>query len=142
MTKTAKTAPTLTATATAPAGAPVSNAASVPALMSYVVVHVAVRTTGVGASVARKTAGYAVGRTLQECRVAGITAADVQWDMPRANVVIAAPGTPAADAAIAALAGNATAKDSATVSAALPALIAAQKAAFVPRGTKLPARVE
>ena len=131
----------LQGSAAAPAAAPVSNAAAVPALMAYVVVHLAVRTTGAGASVARKAAGYTVGTTLQQCRAAGITAADIQWDMPRANVVIAAPGTPAALAALAIAAGNGTPAHSATIAAALPALIAAQKAAFVPRGSKLPAPV-
>lgn len=139
---TTTTAPVmLHGTAAAPAAAPVSNAAAVPALMGYVVAHVAIRTTGAGASVARKAAGYAVGATLQACRVAGITAADIQWDMPRTNVVVTAPGTPAAAAALAIAAGNGTPAHSATIAAALPALIAAQKAAFVPRGNKLPAPV-
>lgn len=141
MTKTnAKT--TIVATPTAPAASATSTTTNVPALLAYVVVHLAIRTTGVGASVARKATGYVAGRTIQECRAAGITAADIQWDLPRGNVVVAAPDTSAARAALRIAAGKGTDADSAAVASALPALLAAQKAAFAPRGTKLPARVE
>lgn len=132
---------TIAGTATAPAASATATTTNTPALLGYVVVAVQVRTTGAGASVARKAAGYAVGNTVQQCRAAGITAADIQWDMPRGNVAIAAPGTPAALAAQAIAAGNGTPAHSATIAAALPALLAAQKAAFAPRGTKLPAPV-
>jgi len=139
---TAPTAPTVVATPTAPAASATSTTTNIPALLAYVVVHLSIRTTGVGASVARKASGYAAGRTVQECRAAGITAADIQWDLPRGNVVVAAPDTSAARAALRIAAGEAADGDAASIAAALPALIAAQKAAFAPRGTKLPARVE
>lgn len=128
-------------TTTAPAASATATTTNTPALLAYVVVAVQIRTTGAGASVARKAAGYAVGNTVQACRAAGITAADIQWDMPRGNVVLAAPNTPAALAALAVAAGNGTPAHSATIAAALPALLAAQKAAFAPRGSKLPAPV-
>lgn len=134
-------APTIVGTPAAPAASATATTTNTPALLGYVVVAVQIRTTGAGASVARKAAGYAIGRTVQECRTAGITAADIQWDMPRGNVIVAAPATPAAIAALAVAAGNGTPADSATIAAALPALIAAQKVAFAPRGTKLPAPV-
>jgi len=132
---------TIAGTATAPAASATATTTNTPALLGYVVVAVQVRTTGAGASVARKAAGYAVGQTVQQCRAAGITAADIQWDMPRGNVAIAAPGTAAAAAALAIAAGQGTAAHSATIAATLPALLAAQKAAFAPRGSKLPAPV-
>lgn len=126
---------TVVALPTAPAAAATATTSNVPALLAYVVVAHNIRTTGVGASVARKAAGYAVGRTIQECRAAGITAADIRWDMQRNNITVAAPATPAAVAAAAA-----TPEAAAVIAAALPALQAAQAAAVLAR-TYTPAAV-
>lgn len=130
--------------ATVQAVQPTANAA-------HVVVAVQVRSSQQGASVLRKQAGYAVGKTVQQCRAAGITAADIRWDMlrpgkagPHANIVLAAPGTPAALAAQALLGGATGAQAQAhhaTIAQALPALLAAQYAS-VKAGTYSPAPVQ
>lgn len=103
-------APSAPAMPSAPA--PTVQATQATANAAHVVVAVQVRGTPTGASAPRKAAGYAVGRTVQQCRAAGVTAADIRWDMlrpgkqgPHANIVLAAPGTAPALAAQALLGG-------------------------------------
>jgi hypothetical protein len=131
------------------AGVATVQAAQATANAAHVLVALQVRSAATGASVGRKAAGYAVGRTVQQCRAAGITAGDIRWDMlrpskqgPHANIVLAAPGTPAALAAQALYAGNLTPAQvqahNATIAQALPALLAAQFSS-VKAGTYCPA---
>jgi len=110
-----------------------------PSLLgAYVVCGINIATTGKGQSIGRKMGAYAVGRTVAQCKtmLGGKGAADIQWDVvQRTNVVVAAPNTPPALAALAILAGNGTPAHAATLAAYMPHLIAAQVAA---QSTKQP----
>jgi hypothetical protein len=131
--------------------APHSTLAGVPSLRArnlhvaghFVVCHVQVNGSIATPSGQRKAAGYAVGRTLQQCIGLGITTADIQWDIGpgRANVIVAAPGTPPALAALAIAAGEGTPAHAATIAAYAPHLVQAAQAAYARYASKLPATV-
>jgi hypothetical protein len=106
---------------------------------NYVIVAQNIKTTGSGASIMRKQRAYAVGNTVQQAIAQGVAKADINYDMRHGfanvpvwrNIVIAAPNTPPALAAIALANGQGNAaQHKATIAAYLPHLIAAGNVAF------------